>query len=263
MKNYLAKLFSNTYSITEAQKETTTRNNFITFSTCTIACFCLTFSEYWSNKNCFYSVVHLFNFETKLYNDFRNKIQLLELLWWASTIIFFYFIIPFLAIKFLYKQKIADYGMQLKGAFAEKKLYLIMFAIVAPLVIICSNAPSFQTRYPFYLIQNKNELNLNFILWELVYLFQFFAVEFFFRGFLLHGTKKSMGYFSVLLCTIPYCMIHFHKPLPEALAAIVAGIILSTLSLKNNSIWLGVAIHVTIAWLMDVCALWQKGLILA
>jgi uncharacterized protein len=261
MKNYFVKIFSNTYSITEAQKETTPRNNFITFCTCIIACFCLTFSEYWSNKSCFYSAVHFLNFDTKLYNDFRDKIQLLELLWWAGTIIFFYFVIPFITIKFLYKQKLSDYGVQMKNAFASKKLYLILFLIVTPLVIICSYTPSFQNRYPFYLIQNKNVVDSNFLIWEFVYLFQFFAVEFFFRGFLLHGTKKSMGFFSVLLCTIPYCMIHFHKPLPEALAAIVAGIILSTLSLKNNSIWLGVVIHISIALLMDVCALWQKGLL--
>lgn len=58
---------------------------------------------------------------------------------------------------------------------------------------------------------------------------------------------------------IPYCMIHWNKPLAETLAAIVAGLVLGTLSLRSRSIWWGVAIHYWVALCMDVAALWQKG----
>jgi len=61
--------------------------------------------------------------------------------------------------------------------------------------------------------------------------------------------------------TIPYCMIHFGKPLPETLAAIIAGVVLGVLSLKINIIWLGVAIHFSVAITMDFCFLWQNGLL--
>ena len=61
--------------------------------------------------------------------------------------------------------------------------------------------------------------------------------------------------------TIPYCMIHFGKPMPEAIAAILAGIILGTLSLKSKNIWLGVLIHCSVALTMDLCSLWQKGML--
>jgi membrane protease YdiL (CAAX protease family) len=54
-------------------------------------------------------------------------------------------------------------------------------------------------------------------------------------------------------------MIHFGKPFPETLAAIIAGIVLGTISLKSRSIWMGVAIHYTVALSMDIAALWQKG----
>jgi uncharacterized protein len=259
MKQYIVHLFSKTYAIAESQKEQSHKSIFITLSTVVIACICLVFSEYWSNKSCFYSAIHFFKLETQLYQRFGASRQLLELLWWASVIIIFYFIVPLLVIKFFYKHSLVDYGLRIRNSFTERKLYVIFFLIVLPLILICSYLPSFQGRYPFYVIRNKSELNINFLIWEMVYLFQFFAVEFFFRGFLLHGTKKSLGYFSVLLSSIPYCMIHFHKPMPEALAAIIAGIILSTLSLRNTSLWLGVAIHVCIALLMDLTSLWQKG----
>ena len=54
---------------------------------------------------------------------------------------------------------------------------------------------------------------------------------------------------------IPYCMIHFHKPLPEVFGAIVAGIVLGWLALETRSLWGGVLLHVAVALSMDVAAL--------
>jgi membrane protease YdiL (CAAX protease family) len=61
---------------------------------------------------------------------------------------------------------------------------------------------------------------------------------------------------------VPYNMLHFGKPMPEALAAIVGGIVLGTLSLKTRSIWWGAALHISIALTMDVCALVHMGRVL-
>ena len=47
--------------------------------------------------------------------------------------------------------------------------------------------------------------------------------------------------------------------MPETIGAVFAGIILGALSLKSRSIWLGVAIHYSVAITMDLAALWQKG----
>ena len=76
---------------------------------------------------------------------------------------------------------------------------------------------------------------------------------------MLHGIKKRFGFYSIWIMMIPYMMIHFQKPMPETIGAIFAGIILGTLSLKSRSIWLGVAIHYSVAITMDLAALWQKG----
>jgi membrane protease YdiL (CAAX protease family) len=58
---------------------------------------------------------------------------------------------------------------------------------------------------------------------------------------------------------VPYCMLHFGKPMPETLAAICGGIILGFMSLRTRSIWMGTAIHITVAGLMDAASLWRKG----
>lgn len=121
-----------------------------------------------------------------------------------------------------------------KGAFKEYWIYIVMLCVQG------------ETLFP------------NFWTWEALYFCQFFALEFFFRGFMVHGLKHRFGIYSVLVMMIPYCMIHFGKPLPETLAAILAGLVLGILSLKTHSILLGVAIHYSVGLMMDLAALWHK-----
>jgi membrane protease YdiL (CAAX protease family) len=187
--------------------------------------------------------------------------QLHRLLYWVMLVIFFHLVPAFALIKWVFKQPFSNYGLSLKGAFTDYKVYLIMLAIMIPLVFYFSKTSSFQQRYPFYKLHSGEGIFPNLIIWEAFYFIQFFALEFFFRGFLLHGTKHKFGYYSVFVMTIPYCMIHFTKPFPETISAIIAGIVLGTLSLKSNSIWLGVAIHCSVAATMDVCSLYQQGLL--
>ncbi|MBN8697420.1 MAG: CPBP family intramembrane metalloprotease [Bacteroidetes bacterium] len=184
-----------------------------------------------------------------------------RLFWWVSNVIVFYLIPPFILIKFVFKDAFSAYGLSLKGAFKDYKLYLIMLLVMIPLVLYFSRTQSFQQRYPFYDLQEGEPLFPNFILWELIYFVQFFALEFFFRGFMIHGTKQVFGFYSVFVMTIPYCMIHFGKPFPETIAAIIAGVVLGVLSLKSRSIWMGVAIHYSVAITMDLCSLYQKGIL--
>ena len=48
---------------------------------------------------------------------------------------------------------------------------------------------------------------------------QFWSLEAFFRGFFIFGLRRRFGYYSVIIMTIPYCMIHFNKPITETLGA--------------------------------------------
>jgi membrane protease YdiL (CAAX protease family) len=56
---------------------------------------------------------------------------------------------------------------------------------------------------------------------------------------------------------VPYCMIHYGKPMTETIGAIFAGVILGTLAMRTRSIWGGVLIHVGVAWTMDLLAIAQ------
>jgi membrane protease YdiL (CAAX protease family) len=81
------------------------------------------------------------------------------------------------------------------------------------------------------------------------------GIELFFRGLLIHAFKHKFGYYSILFSVIPYCMIHFGKPLPETIGAVFAGLILGFLSLNTGSIVLGILLHCGIAVTMDFLAL--------
>ena len=61
--------------------------------------------------------------------------------------------------------------------------------------------------------------------------------------------------------TVPYCMIHFGKPMPETIAAIVAGVVLGYMSLKSRNIWLGFLVHCGVALMMDIAALFRRGVL--
>lgn len=184
--------------------------------------------------------------------------RLFELVYWVSIIFTCYFILPVILITTVLKQSLIDYGISFKGVFNGYKIYLTFFLFMLPLVIGVSFSESFQHKYPFYNPKNES-LYPNFIIWQCFYFLQFFALEFFFRGFMVHGLKKQFGFYSIFIMMIPYCMIHFQKPMPETIGAIIAGIVLGSLSLKSRSIWLGVAIHYSVAITMDIAALWQKG----
>jgi hypothetical protein len=181
-----------------------------------------------------------------------------SMLFWVLMIVVFYLVIPMMMVRFVFRQPIRDYGFRFRGIHKDYPIYLLMLAIMFPLVWAASSTQPFLDRYPLFQ-PAKGTLFPVFIYWQIAYLLQFVAVEFFFRGFILHGLKERFGYYAIFIMTIPYCMIHFGKPYAETMAAIPAGIILGALSLKSRSVILGVLIHYSVAISMDIFALWREG----
>jgi len=185
-----------------------------------------------------------------------------SLVWWVLVSIVFYVVLPAAFVKYVQKRKLSDIGIALKIEKGFLKLLFLCIAIMLPLVYLMSLTASFSAKYPFLKVYNGDPyLSMTLLIWELVYFIQFFGLEFFFRGFLVHSLKPSLGFYSILVMTVPYCMIHFQKPMPETFAAIFAGIFLGWISYKNGTIWLGLVLHCMVAFSMDVLALYNKGLL--
>lgn len=228
-----------------------------------VACLTLTMNKYAADAEFIASALSTLRFTdtSKSFLHWIYSDQLNGLCYWSGVISFFYLIFPVFIIKVIFKEKVNEYGLKRKNALPDLKIYLLMLLIMIPLVLFFANTSSFQSKYPFYDISPGEGLSTSFWIWEAFYLLQFFSLEFFFRGFMVHGTKARFGFYSVIFMTIPYCMIHFGKPFPETIAAIVAGIILGMLSLKSRSVLPGVMIHYAVAITMDISALYVKGLI--
>ena len=175
---------------------------------------------------------------------------------WSVGCVFFYLVLPGLYTKFVLKRPLRDLGISPKGFLKHLPIYLLLFLPVLASVYVVSFRPEFLKTYPFYHFPASIE---HLLLWELMYGIQFFALEFFFRGFMLVEWRERIGWRAVMVMMIPYCMIHFPKPGLEAAGAIIAGSVLGVLALRTRSIWGGVAIHVTVAWTMDFMSLWQRG----
>ena len=156
----------------------------------------------------------------------------------------------------------SDYGFRIRGIVSGGWLYAAMFLVMVPPLLLVSRTGAFQAKYPFYRLAPGESLWPGFICWELLYALQFVALEFFFRGFILHGTRRRFGFYAIFVMMVPYCMIHFNKPLLETIGAIAAGVVLGLMSLKTRSIALGAALHISVAWSMDLISLARKGLLL-
>ena len=158
-----------------------------------------------------------------------------------------------MAVWGLMRGRLRDYGLSTRGMSRHVWIYVALFAAILPIVIVASYTKPFVATYPFYKYAGRSWTD--FIAWELMYAASFVALEFFFRGFLLFALERQMGAYAIFVMVVPYCMIHFNKPVAEVCGAIFAGVVLGTLAMATRSIWCGVLIHISVAWTMDCLAL--------
>jgi uncharacterized protein len=234
------------FRTSEAGKQTDTKTIWVLV----LAALSLTGQNFWQD------FVPLYDLSVR----FDLPYELLYRLAFAVGCLFWYCVPAMLLIRSGFGETVREYGVKLTGWTSGWKIYLVFVAIMVPVVIVMSAEPHFQKTYPFYRWVPEHGWK-KLLVWELAYAVQFLALEFFFRGFMVHGLKHRFGVYSVCVMTVPYCMIHFGKPLPECLASVIAGLMLGLMSLKTRSVWLGAALHVSVAWGMDFCALVRSGLL--
>jgi membrane protease YdiL (CAAX protease family) len=190
--------------------------------------------------------------ETLLSGRYR---ELVGLGYWVLARLVVYVLIPWIVVLFWRGERLRDYGLSPRHFGRHLAIYGLLFLIVLPPLVMVSFTAPFLQAYPFYKMAGRSWMDL--LLWEAMYAVQFFALEVFFRGFMIHPLRRSLGAYSVLVMALPYCMIHYNKPLAEVFGAMVAGTVLGTLSLRTRSIWPGVLVHVSVALSMDLLALFH------
>jgi membrane protease YdiL (CAAX protease family) len=242
----------------------TDRKMVVVFLTAAIALTCSNFLSDGSNPQWLERTLRVLGFggaAARLHDALATSSQrdFNQLVFWAIVVISCYVIPAVLAIRFVLGERVLDYGLRVRGIGPHFKAYAALFAVAAPLIVAASFTASFQDRYPFFHPAAGQSLWPYLYIWWTLYWLQFCALEFFFRGFMLYGLAPRLGWAAIFAMVLPYNMLHYGKPMPEALAAIVGGIVLGSLALKTRSIWWGAALHISIAFTMDVCALTHAG----
>jgi membrane protease YdiL (CAAX protease family) len=163
--------------------------------------------------------------------------------------------------RWMDKKHMPFYGFTLKNY--DTKPYIVMLAIMLPLVILASYQSDFLNQYPkgFHLDPLSIDIpgdQKYFFIYELFYGFDFIFIEFFFRGFLLLAFYRHFGWGCLLPMACFYVAIHFGKPLGETISSFFGGTILGVLAIRTGSIAGGIIVHLGVAWLMEFTALLHK-----
>jgi len=178
-------------------------------------------------------------------------------LYWGATSLVLRTLVPAGIILWLIGESPRDWGYRLRGIRRHFRPYVIMYLVMFPVLLWVSSFESFRSYYPFY--DRAVEGGAAFWIYEVGYGFQFVGIEAFFRGFLNFGLVKRFGLLGIAIMTVPYTMIHFGKPAPEAFGAIFAGLALGYLAIRSKSFVPGIFLHVSVALTMDLLVLWRAG----
>lgn len=232
---------------------------------CVIVALVLTIQEYYGGGRTYQTVIRPFLLEHQegalagIVNTAKYD-QLYSYAWWAFARVFGYVFVPLPVWKLLFpKDSLLDMGFRISGFIRHWWIYFVSLCVVIPAMFAVASQPDFGNYYPFYKLASRSWFDL--IAWEVMYFAQFLALEIFFRGWMLGALRKTVGSAAIFAMAMPYCMIHYGKPYLEAHGAIVAGIFLGSLSMKTRSIYAGFLVHITVALLMDLLSLYNRGVL--
>jgi len=191
--------------------------------------------------------------KTQTWLRFEQFDELYGYAWWVFARVAGY-LAPLPIWKLLFrKDSLLDMGLRTRGFFQHLWIYIACLAVVIVAMLALATQPEFLNYYPFY--KKSSRSWFDFLAWQAMYWLQFFALELFFRGWMLAALRRTMGMGAIFVMVVPYCMIHYGKPYLEAHAAIVAGVVLGSLAMRTRSIYAGFLVHISVAALMDTMAL--------
>jgi membrane protease YdiL (CAAX protease family) len=178
-------------------------------------------------------------------------------LWWNWVVTLSFAIPPGLYARYVLGERMDELGLRWGQLRKHAPIYLLAALIMIPVVALTAEGAGFQKTYPLY--KGAGQAWSHLLAWELSYGVQFMTLEFLFRGVLLVPVARRFGAMAVAIAVLPYCLIHFGKPLPETLGSIAAGLFLGTMALRSRSYLAGIALHVGVAWSMDLLSLAYQG----
>ncbi len=161
------------------------------------------------------------------------------------------FVIPVAVLALFFRRKPAEMGLGL----GDWRLALGIAAIYAPLVavgcwLLSSTAP-FMDKYPGF--SGSKDSWMIFAGYQLSMIIYWIGWEYIWRGFVLFGTRHTLGVFAIFVQMIPFALLHIRKPPVEAFLSIPGALLLGVVVWRCRSFWIAVPIH---AFQMLMIDLW-------
>lgn len=174
--------------------------------------------------------------------------------WWFGIQGILGFVLPVAILRFGFRNSWKEMGLGL----GDWKLAVRIALIYLPLVILgtwfLSDSSAFQAKYPHY-TPAARDWGVFFV-YESFFLLYWVGWEYLWRGFVLFGTARVFGIMAIFVQTVPFAILHYEKPMPEAILSIIGGVALGALVWRTRSFWIAVPIHAAQMMVLDAwCSL--------
>lgn len=170
--------------------------------------------------------------------------------WWFGMQGLFGFVLPVLGLFLFFPGSARDHGLGLGNWRLATGIAALYLPLVALGTWVLSDGAAFQEQYPHYTPATRNWTF--FLIYEALFLFYWVGWEYLWRGFLIFGTRHTLGLYAIFVQALPFAALHVSKPWPEALLSIVGGIALGALVWRCRSFWIAVPIHAAQMMLLDL-----------
>lgn len=159
------------------------------------------------------------------------------------------FFVPVLSIIIVFREDLSKFGFGLTSSKRIWALTGVLFIGALAALAIASHWQGFQNYYPLfrwypefgrtfagYPTTNPFFTDPWMMLYaEATYGMYMFCWEFFFRGYLLFGLMRSIGWGAVLVQAIAFALLHYGKPNTEIAASFGTGIVLGIIAMNSKS----------------------------
>ncbi|MBQ6107725.1 MAG: hypothetical protein IJK97_05900, partial [Thermoguttaceae bacterium] len=148
---------------------------------------------------------------------------------WGAFLLFG--LLPMFFVKFLFREKLSDYGFSTGILYRVRNLTLIFVPLSILVTWLSGESVHYFSTYPYNpwilggnssIVEGRAFLMIYFVMYALLY---YVSWEFFFRGFLQLGTERSVGCFNAILIGTAFSTLAHLGPHPmvETLGAIGGG----------------------------------------
>ena len=159
-------------------------------------------------------------------------------------------VVPALIVKFLFKQRLSEYGVQLGDRARTVRTFLLLAPVFVAIAYGSSRDPSIAAVYP---INPHAGASPTMFAWHVAtYALFYLGWEFHFRGFLQFGLTGKLGVVqAVLIQVMASSLLHIGKPAAETFGAIAGGILWGVIAYRTRSLLSGLLQHFLLGTALD------------